>query len=106
MILIELFDISVSFQFQNFPRTNFSRYEGLYDLHNRCTVQDSFCKYEYHPVMMNQYFGLHFLWMYFILNCLYKVGFENVESGNIKICKLINMEDRINVVGGQFLRKE
>ena len=32
MILIELFDISVSFQFQNFPRTNFSRYGGLYDL--------------------------------------------------------------------------
>ena len=30
MILIELFDISVSFRFQNFPRTNFSRYGGLY----------------------------------------------------------------------------
>ena len=32
MILIELFDISVSFRFQNFPRTNFSRYGGLYGL--------------------------------------------------------------------------
>ena len=30
MILVELFDISVSFRFQNFPRTNFSRYGGLY----------------------------------------------------------------------------
>ena len=56
--------------------------------------------------MMNQFCGLHFLWMYVILNCLYKVGFENVEGGNIKICKLINVEDGINVVGGQFLRKE
>ena len=32
MILIELFDISVKFWFQNFPRTNFSRYGGLYVL--------------------------------------------------------------------------
>ena len=32
MILIELFDILVSFRFQNFPRTNFSRYGGLYGL--------------------------------------------------------------------------
>ena len=34
------------------------------------------------------------------------VGFENMEGGNIKICKLINVEDGINVVEGQFLRKE
>ena len=56
--------------------------------------------------MMNQFCGLYFLWIYVILNCLYKVGFENVEGGNIKICKLINVEDGINVVEGQFLRKE
>ena len=30
MIFIEVFDISVSFRFQNFPQTNFSRYGGLY----------------------------------------------------------------------------
>ena len=31
-LLIELFDSSVSFRFQNFSRTNFSRYWGLYGL--------------------------------------------------------------------------
>ena len=32
MILIGLFCISIIFQFQNFPQTNFSRYGGLYRL--------------------------------------------------------------------------
>ena len=32
MKLIELYDTSVSFRFQNFPLTNFSRYGGLYGL--------------------------------------------------------------------------
>ena len=56
--------------------------------------------------MMNQFCGLHFFWMHVILHCFYNVGFENTEGENIKICKLINVEDGINVVGGQFLRKE
>ena len=34
------------------------------------------------------------------------VGFENMEGGNIKICKLIIVEDGKHEVGGQFLRKE
>ena len=38
MILIELFDISISFWFQNFPRTNFSRYGGLYALSNSSDI--------------------------------------------------------------------
>jgi len=32
MILLGLFDISISFRFQSFPRTYFSRYGGLYGI--------------------------------------------------------------------------
>ena len=35
MILIGLFDTSISFRFQNFPQTNFSRFGGLYALVHR-----------------------------------------------------------------------
>ena len=34
MILVELFDTSINFQFQNFLKAEFSRYGGLYALAN------------------------------------------------------------------------
>ena len=41
MILVGLFDISISFQFQNFPWTNFSKFGGLFGLsHSYLQVPD------------------------------------------------------------------
>ena len=42
MIFIGLFDTSISFQFQNFQKAEFSRYAGLYALSNCTNIQKNF----------------------------------------------------------------
>ena len=55
LLLIGIFDTSISFQFQNFPQTNFSRFGGLYGLLNTGITHCLFYEYDVTSFNMGTY---------------------------------------------------